>query len=204
VWVRIPPGTLVEAARRSIASVSEAIAVLTFAEFCELEGAGDRRHELVGGRVYAMAGGSERHDLAAGLLYEAVAAGARAQGCRPFIGNRLLRTAAGNGYYPDVMVVCGPAAHRLYEHDPALVIEVLSPSTADTDRREKALAYASSSALEIYVLVDPDRRRFEVAALGAGGLSWRAYGPGEVVVTRYAAIDIDAFYDSLESVATTT
>ena len=60
--------------------VSEAIATVGFEEFCRLEGAGDRRHELVAGRVYAMAGGSERHDLAAGLIYEALAGGARTGG----------------------------------------------------------------------------------------------------------------------------
>jgi Uma2 family endonuclease len=185
--------------------MSEAIAVLSFAEFCDLQAQGDRRHELVGGRVYAMAGGSERHDLAAGLLYEAIAPGARANGCRPFISNRLVRTDAGNGYYPDVMVVCGSAASRLYEQDPTLIIEVLSPSTADTDRREKALAYTASEVLRAYILVDPDRRRFEVAErTSVGGLSWRAYGPGETVGTPYGVIDVDAFYDSLDAVATTT
>jgi len=186
--------------------MSEAIAVLSFAEFCDLEARGDRRHELVGGRVYAMAGGSERHDLAAGLLYEAIAPSARAKGCRPFMSNRLVRTSAGNGYYPDVMVVCGNAANRLYEQDPTLIIEVLSPSTADTDRREKALAYTGGESLSAYVLVDPDRRRFEVAErTSAGELSWRAYGPGETVGTPYAVIDVDAFfYDALDAVATTT
>jgi Uma2 family endonuclease len=184
--------------------VSEAIAVLAFPDFCQLESLRDNRHELVGGRVYAMAGGSERHDLAAGLLYEAVAPGARANGCRPFTSNRLVRTSAGNGYYPDVLVVCGDAVHRLYDQDPTLVIEVLSPSTADTDRREKALAYTSSRSLRSYVLVDPDRRRFEVAESSDGVLSWRAFGPGETVSTPYAIIDIDAFYDALDAVATTS
>jgi Uma2 family endonuclease len=183
--------------------VSEAIAVVTFAEFCELEARGDHRHELVGGRVYAMAGGSERHDLAAGLFYEAVASGARAVGRRPFTSNRLVRTAAGNGYYPDVLVVCGTAAHRLYEEHPSLVAEVLSPSTSDTDRREKAVAYASSVSLALYLLIDPDRCRFEVATPTADGLWWRAYGPGEVVDTPYGLIDLDAFYATLNQVATT-
>ena len=52
-----------------------------------------------------MAGGPERHDLAVGLLYEFLAPGARLAGCRPFTSNRLVRTRAGNAYYPDVMVI---------------------------------------------------------------------------------------------------
>ena len=98
----------------------------------------------------------------------------------------------------------GSAVHRLYEENPALIIEVLSPSTADTDRREKALAYTASASLVAYVLVDPDRRRFEVAEASVGGLAWRAYGPGETVATPYTVIDVDAFYDLLDSIATTT
>lgn len=184
--------------------MSEAISVLGIDEFCLLESRGDRRHELVGGRVYDMAGGSERHDLAAGLLYEAVAPAARSAGCRPFTSNRLVQTAGGAAYYPDVMVVCGPAANRLYERDPVLVIEVLSRSTEGVDRREKALAFAASPRLRRFVLVDPDRRRVEVASpTPDGSLHWQAYGPGDVVPIEFADIDIDDFYDLVDATATT-
>lgn len=185
--------------------MSEAIAVVNLDEFLDCEERGDRRHELVGGRLFAMAGGSERHDLAAGLFYEAVAAAARARGCRPFTANRLVRTAGGAVYYPDVVVVCRPAAHRLYEEGPVLVAEVLSRSTQEIDRREKAQAFAESSELAHFVLVDPDRRRIEVARPGPppGGLRWTAYGPGDIVPIGFADIDVDAFYDTLDGTATT-
>jgi Uma2 family endonuclease len=83
------------------------------------------------------------------------------------------------------------------------VIEILSPSTADTDRREKALAYAASPVLRHLLLVDPDKRRIEVAQRADGDLSWKVYGPGDVIVTDYGAIDLDAFYDQLDDIATT-
>lgn len=161
------------------------------------------RHELVGGRVYTMAGRSERHGLAAQLLYEALAAGARQKGCRPFVANRLVRTSSGAAYYPDVMVICGPAVDVYHEEDPTLVIEVLSPSTEDIDRREKAIAYALGPSLMQYLLVDPSRRRIEVARPSSSGLAWEAFGPGNVIVTDYAVIDVAAFYDQLDSIATT-
>ena len=47
------------------------------------------RSEWVGGQVYVMSGASERHDLVTGLLYELLAARARADGCRPFVHNRV-------------------------------------------------------------------------------------------------------------------
>ena len=76
-------------------------------------------------------------------MYEALAPGARARGCRPFISNRLVRL-GDTAYYPDSFFVCGPAAARLSEADLTVVVEVLSPSTGDTDRREKAVAYAGA------------------------------------------------------------
>jgi Uma2 family endonuclease len=182
-----------------------ALAYTTFEEYLEGERATQRPHELVGGRVYAPAGGSERHDLVAGLLYRMLAPGAEARGCRPFTSNRLVRTECGNGYYPDVMVVCSPAPHRQYETSPALIIEVLSPSTQDHDRREKAVAYAKSPGLGLLLLVDPDVRRVEVARPAGGRIQdWRVYGAGDVIATPYGDIDIDACYDAVDRSATTT
>jgi Uma2 family endonuclease len=185
--------------------VTEAIAFTPFETYLDNEQLADRRHELVGGRVYALAGGSERHDLAAGLIYEALASGARSGGCRPFTSNRLVRTRGGNAYYPDVMVACGPAAHRLYETDPALIVEVLSPSTGDLDRREKAVAYAESTSLGLLLLVEPGNRRIE-AARPAGGRTpaWPVYGPGDVVSTAFGDIDVDILCDAVDQTATTT
>ena len=197
------PGHVVEG--RTITCVSEAIAVSSFEAYLDGEQASERRHELVGSRVYAMAGGSERHDLAAGLIYEALAPGARSQGCRPFMSNRLVRTRSGNAYYPDVMVACGPAPHRLYESDPALIVEVLSSSTADVDRREKAVAYAEAKSLALLLLVDTDARRIEAARPAEGTIrNWTVYGAGSVVTTEYGDIDVDALYDAIDRTATTT
>ncbi len=183
--------------------MTEAIAVISFEEFLKGEEQSERRHDLVGGRVYAMAGGTERHDLAAGLIYELLAAGARAKGCRPFTSNRLVRTRSGNAYYPDVMVACGPAPHRLYEADPALVVEVLSPSTGAVDRREKAVAYAEAASLRMLVLVDPESRRMEVARPSGGAIdAWEVCGPGDVLATEFGDIDVDALYDVIERTAT--
>ena len=186
------------------AEAAEELSATTFEEFVARERRSERRHEFVGGRVYLMAGGSERHDLAAGLAFAALATGAFAQGCRPFTSNRLLRTDQA-AYYPDVMVVCGPAADRHYEDDAALIIEVRSPSTADVDRREKAIAYLRLPSIGLYLLLDPDAPRIEVAQrLPNGQIDWSVYGPGTVVPTRYGDLDIDALYAQLAAAATTS
>jgi Uma2 family endonuclease len=57
-------------------------------------------------------------------------------------------------YYPDVFVASGPQdLEKVFLTDPKLVVEVLSPSTERTDRREKALNYREVPALEEYVLI---------------------------------------------------
>jgi Uma2 family endonuclease len=102
------------------------------------------------------------------------------------------------------MVACGPAPHPHYETDPTLVVEVLSPSTRNTDRREKAAAYAMSPNLRKLLLVDTNERRIEVARPVDGRIQgWDAFGPGDVVFTDYGDINIDAHYDALEATATT-
>ena len=144
----------------------------------------------------------QRHDLAAGLLFLALAPTARARGCRPFTANRLV-CLGDAAYYPDVFVVCGPAADQFYERDVTLVIDVLSPSTSDTDKREKAVAYAGAESFQRYLLVDPKRRRIEIAEPSADGLRWQAYGPGSVIPTPFGSIDLDDLYDALDASAST-
>lgn len=64
--------------------------------------------------------------------------------------------------------------HALYEGDAAIVVEVLSPSTRDVDRRAKAAAYAGLASLSMYIVVDLDARRLEVAADPPGATPGRA------------------------------
>ena len=53
------------------------------------------------------------------------------------------------------------------------MIEILSPSTASRDRREKLGVYARYGVRE-YWLVDPERARIEVFVLEAGNLVKKA------------------------------
>ena len=80
---------------------------------------------------------------------------------------------------PDIVVVCDPARtadRRFVAGAPDLVIEVLSPSTAVKDRREKRRLYESAGVGEC-LTVSPDERYAEYFRLGADG----RYGPSLVL-----------------------
>ncbi|MCV5951061.1 Uma2 family endonuclease, partial [Escherichia coli] len=65
-------------------------------------------------------------------------------------------------YYPDVAISCAdePSAHEI--HQPCFILEVLPPSTADKDRREKLEAYFRIPTLKTYALVSQEEKRVEV------------------------------------------
>lgn len=119
------------------------------------------RHEYLGGVVYAMAGGSEEHNTIAGNVFVSLRARLQGRRCRVFMADlRLQVNLAGDDlfYYPDVMVVCDPRdTDRYAKRFPKVLIEVLSPETERTDRREKFLSYTKIETLEAYVLVAQDR-----------------------------------------------
>ncbi|MGB7521827.1 MAG: Uma2 family endonuclease, partial [Spirulinaceae cyanobacterium] len=66
-------------------------------------------------------------------------------------------------YYPDVIVSCHrDEQDRFCLNYPCLIIEVLSPSTEATDRREKLINYQSLASLQEYVLVSQKGIKVEV------------------------------------------
>lgn len=130
---------------------------LTEEEYLALEETSPVRHELVGGIPYAMAGASLDHNLIVTNLVALLKPLARAQGCRVYSETARLKVSEDTFYYPDVMVVCGPKAHPLYETAPCLVVEVLSPGTEAQDRREKLSHYLRLPSLQAYLLLEGAR-----------------------------------------------
>lgn len=59
-------------------------------------------------------------------------------------------------YYPDVQVTCAEEQERYYNTSPCLIIEVLSDSTARTDRTEKLAHYRLLPSLQEYMLCSQD------------------------------------------------
>ena len=66
---------------------------------------------------------------------------------------------------PDMLVICGDAISKTYlDFPPALVVEILSPSTALKDRHTKYSIY-ESQGIKYYIIIAPDKEEAEIYEL---------------------------------------
>ena len=139
-------------------SAAEKRELFSLEEYFRIEERSEILHEYIAGEIYDMADPSEAHDLISMNLAAPLHAHVQDRPCRIYLGRRQLQFRIGDDdfvYRPDVWMACGEArnAKGAYINDPCLVIEVLSPSTARFDRREKVASYREIPSIEEYVLV---------------------------------------------------
>ena len=121
------------------------------------------KYEYVYGEVYAMAGTSDNHNRIAGNLYAALLNHLRNSPCEPFSGDIKVRVSPDVYYYPDVLVSCEENPENSYfRNEPILIVEVISPSTQEIDRREKLLFYQQMPSVSEYVVVEQQKKLVEV------------------------------------------
>jgi Uma2 family endonuclease len=65
---------------------------------------------------------------------------------------------------PDILVVCGPITKKYLDFPPALVVEILSPSTALRDRNTKFQLY-QQQGVKFYLLADVEAKKIETFEL---------------------------------------
>ncbi len=84
-------------------------------------------------------------------------------------------------YYPDIIVICGEEDQYIIKK-PKIIIEVLSPSTSLTDRREKLFAYQEIESLDVYIMIEQDCMYAEIYRRRDDGLrSWIEFVEGEEI-----------------------
>jgi Uma2 family endonuclease len=132
---------------------------LTVDEYLKVEESAMVRHEYISGEIFAMVGATKRHNRIIGNILSRLWGAARGGTCRVYSESVKLRVSDDVSYYPDVMVACGPEGDDpLVEDDPCLVVEVVSPNTDTTDRREKLAAYKRMPGLEAYLSISQGRK----------------------------------------------
>jgi len=137
---------------------------LSIEQYLDLEATSAVRHEYIRGCVFAMVGASDAHNKIAGNIFSLFHACLKGTKCSVYISDMKVKVEAANSfYYPDVMVTCESFdALAVFKTKPVVIVEVLSPSTADTDRREKLTTYGLIPTLKEYLIVHQDRRRVEL------------------------------------------
>ena len=141
----------------------------SFEAYLELEEISPVKHEFLAGQVWAMAGGTPDHAAISVNVSTLLNTSLRGRPCRVYSSDLRVRVlATGLGTYPDVTVVCGKAEFDGEDRkqqtvtNPRLIVEVLSPSTANYDRGEKLSHYQQIESLAEVVLVDHDQQRVDV------------------------------------------
>jgi Uma2 family endonuclease len=139
-------------------SAAEKRELFTLEEFFEMEESSSILHEYVAGEIFAMAEASQAHEIVAVNLLSALHAHLRDRPCRTYTaGRRLQFKCFGDDfvYRPDVWVACGETRNAKgdYVDEPSIVMEVLSPSTARIDKREKVMSYREIPSIKEIVLV---------------------------------------------------
>jgi Uma2 family endonuclease len=146
---------------------------MSLSDFLAWEEAQPLRHERVGGQVRAMTGGTLGHNRIGLNVYSALRARLAGSGCEAFALDVRVVTPGGDVMYPDVVVACGERRNTERQlADPVVLVEVLSPSTAERDDSFKRWAYSTIPSLKHYVLIAQNRAEAEVST--ADGETWRS------------------------------
>lgn len=177
---------------------------ISIEEYLESEKTSDIKHEYVDGEVFAMAGTSKSHNRIIGNILEKLNPHLRGSDCEPFFVDIKVKVEKYNRfYYPDLLVVCGDDLEsEYYTQKPKLIIEVLSPSTAMTDKREKMFIYKEIESVEEYIMIEQDRIYAEIyRRRGDTGLwDWIEFFPEEEI--EFASVGfkmlMSEIYDGVE------
>ncbi|WP_420455327.1 Uma2 family endonuclease [Rubrivirga sp.] len=140
---------------------------LTPEEYFDWEETQEEKHDYIYGEVFAMSGANRTHNDIAGNLAVALRLAFRGTECSAFSSDMRVQVEPDGRYtYPDLPAVCGEPtflnARETTLVNPALVAEVLSPSTEAYDRGDKLATYRGVPSIREIVLVRQDRRAVEV------------------------------------------
>jgi Uma2 family endonuclease len=164
---------------------------MTLDEFLAWERRQELRYEFDGFRPIAMTGGTVEHNVIGFNI--AVASRDRLRGgpCRGFHAD-LKIIVAGRVRYPDAVITCSPVPRGTdIVPEPVVVFEVLSASTATTDREAKNAEYRATSSIRHCVILEQSAAA--ATLFSRSGEDWvetRVAGAGAVVSLPAIGIDL--------------
>jgi Uma2 family endonuclease len=161
---------------------------MSLAAFLDWERGQEIAHEFDGVAPVAMTSCTLAHRAIADTLTRLLNDALLPRGCQAFAGDVKV-VVAGRVRYPDVAVTC--VRVNLSDDilpEPVLVVEILSPSTARTDRVLKLEEYRLTPSIRHYLLLEQETA--DGVLFTRDGETWRAEvvsAPGDIVL---AALDV--------------
>ena len=139
---------------------------MTEAEYLAFADEQDEKYEYRDGYVYAMVGGTANHSIITVNTSTQFNVQLSDRNCTVTSPDLRVYIASKQTYrYPDVAVFCGEMDYLQNRRDtltnPTVLVEVLSPSTAQTDYNEKLTEYTQIESLQAYLLISQDTPKVE-------------------------------------------
>jgi Uma2 family endonuclease len=139
---------------------------MTAEDYLTYERSSTEKHEYYAGQIVALAGASEQHNLIASSVLATLYSQLRKRPCQVYPSDMRVRIQRTGLYtYPDISVVCGQSIFEDASRDtllnPAVIIEILSPSTESYDRGKKFQNYRTIETLQEYILIAQDAQQID-------------------------------------------
>ncbi len=161
------------------------------------------RHEFIGGKVYAMSGGTKNHSrisLKFGALLDNHLGNSECETANSDLRVNIVNST--DYTYPDVSVTCDERDKNTTQYItyPCLIIEVLSASTEAYDRGSKFRMYRQNRILQDYVLVSSEKIEIDLYRKTESG-SWEIinYQVGDTIELKSINLTfpIERIYESI-------
>jgi len=136
-------------------------------EYLTFENTSRERHEFINGEIVAMTGGTPKHAKIIGYTFVTFDQQLLERNCSVTMSDLhvLVNGVRGDYAYPDLTIVCGEEVYDSLDPNalvnPNVIIEVISPSTEQYDRRQKFLLYQTIFSLQEYILIAQNAPRVE-------------------------------------------
>jgi Uma2 family endonuclease len=168
--------------------------LMTLEEFLEFREHSPVPYEFVNGVIRQVSSPSVPHCLVVQNVFRAIDSHLRKGPCKAFNTGCDIKLILGSDkivYVPDLFVSCDRSVwDEQWIPNPKFVVEVLSPSTQQIDRKEKAVNYRRVPSMEEYVIASQKRAELVIYRRAAHWLPEIVSGPRAVAEFRALGISV--------------
>lgn len=148
------------------------------ADFLKWERLQEYKHEYAEGEIIAMAGASLNHNKILKNVIVNIGSYLKSNSCDIYPSDLRIAVKSKNSFfYPDATIICGDPQFEDNSipdtvKNPAVIFEILSPSTEDYDLGKKLFFYMQIESLEQYIIIDSQNIHVRIATKMDNG-TWK-------------------------------